>query len=65
MTAALEGWKQSSPDPFQAVAERIPMRRMAEPSEQAEPAVFLCSDAASYITGVALYVDGGDGILGK
>ena len=65
MTAALEGWKQSSPDSFQAVAERIPMRRMAEPSEQAEPAVFLCSDAASYITGVALNVDGGDGILGK
>ncbi len=65
LTAALAGWKASSPESFQAVADRIPMKRMAEPSEQAEPAVFLCSDAASFITGVALFVDGGDGIIGK
>ncbi len=65
MTAALQGWKESSPEAFQVVADRIPMRRVAEPEEQAEPAVFLCSDAASYITGVTLYADGGDGILGK
>ncbi|MBC9943442.1 glucose 1-dehydrogenase [Leucobacter sp. cx-328] len=64
MTAALAGWKESSPEAFQAVADRVPMKRMAEPAEQAEAAVFLCSDAASYITGVALGVDGGDGILG-
>lgn len=65
MTAALSGWKESSPEGFAAVAGRIPMQRMAEPQEQAEAALWLCSDAASYITGVALNVDGGDGILGK
>lgn len=65
MTAALQGWKQSSPDAFEAVAGRIPMKRMGEPEEQAAAALWLLSDAASYVTGVALNVDGGDGILGK
>jgi len=65
MTAALRGWKESSPEGFAAVSGRIPMQRMAEPEEQAEAALWLCSDAASYVTGVALNVDGGDGILGK
>ena len=36
-----------------------PLGRMGEPSEIAETVVWLCSDAASYITGVALPVDGG------
>ncbi len=36
-----------------------PIGRFAEPSEQAEAALFLLSDAASFITGVALPVDGG------
>ncbi|GCE09160.1 SDR family NAD(P)-dependent oxidoreductase [Dictyobacter aurantiacus] len=37
----------------------IPMRRMANSEEVAEAALWLCSDAASYVTGVALPVDGG------
>lgn len=65
MTAALQGWKETSPAAFEAVAERIPLGRMALPEEQANAAVWLCSEAASYVTGVALNVDGGDGILGK
>ncbi len=36
-----------------------PLGRMAEPQEFANPAVFLLSPAASYITGVMLTVDGG------
>jgi 3-oxoacyl-[acyl-carrier protein] reductase len=39
--------------------ERIPLGRWAEPSEIAASFVFLASDAASYITGQVLPVDGG------
>lgn len=38
---------------------RIPMGRFGEPNDVAEAAFFLASDAAQYITGVALPVDGG------
>jgi 3-oxoacyl-[acyl-carrier protein] reductase len=37
----------------------IPLRRLTTPADIAAAAVFLCSDEASMITGVALEVDGG------
>lgn len=39
--------------------ERIPMKRAGKPEEIAQTVAFLTSDAASYITGVTLGVDGG------
>ncbi|OGT36757.1 MAG: short-chain dehydrogenase [Gammaproteobacteria bacterium RIFCSPHIGHO2_12_FULL_38_14] len=40
-------------------AMRVPMGRMAEPIDMVGPVLFLVSDAARYITGQVLYVDGG------
>jgi NAD(P)-dependent dehydrogenase (short-subunit alcohol dehydrogenase family) len=36
-----------------------PIGRLAEPGEIAEAIVWLCSDAASFVTGHAMAVDGG------
>ena len=41
------------------IASRTPMRRVGELREIVDPVLFLASDAASYITGVDLRVDGG------
>jgi NAD(P)-dependent dehydrogenase (short-subunit alcohol dehydrogenase family) len=38
---------------------RTPMRRFGKPEEAAGAAVFLASDAASFVTGHLLVVDGG------
>jgi NAD(P)-dependent dehydrogenase (short-subunit alcohol dehydrogenase family) len=40
-------------------ARRIPLRRLGETADIASAAVFLASDAASWITGHTLVVDGG------
>lgn len=47
------------PDTVKAVLDAIPMKRMGTPEEVAALAVFLASDAASYITGAVFPVDGG------
>ncbi len=39
---------------------RVPMRRGAQPEEMAGPALLLCSDAGSYVTGQILAADGGE-----
>lgn len=50
---------KNSPDWYAAYGNRSAMKRWAQPEEIAWPIVFLCSDAASYITGTVLFVDGG------
>jgi NAD(P)-dependent dehydrogenase (short-subunit alcohol dehydrogenase family) len=42
-----------------AVVERHPIGRLGRPEEVAEAVVWLCSEAASFVTGHAMAVDGG------
>ena len=41
------------------IAGRLPLRRLGEPDDIAAAALYLCSDAASWVTGHVLTVDGG------
>lgn len=50
---------RDDPAKYQAFVEKIPLGRWGELHEIAGAAVFLASDAASFVTGSALYVDGG------
>jgi len=54
-TAAL----RADPERSRQILERIPAGRWGEPDDIAGAAVFLCSDAARYVTGHVLVVDGG------
>lgn len=44
---------------MQRITSTIPLGRVADPLEVAEAILWLCSDAASYVTGMTLPVDGG------
>ncbi len=44
---------------YQAYADKAILRRWAQPEEMVGAAVFLAGDAASYVTGTTVFVDGG------
>ena len=50
---------EAQPEKLSAFEQAIPMKRIAEPEEVAAAILFLASEDASFITGVALPVDGG------
>jgi NAD(P)-dependent dehydrogenase (short-subunit alcohol dehydrogenase family) len=51
----------ASPEDYQRVARRVPLgKRMATPADVVGPVLFLASDAAAFITGAEIVVDGGE-----
>jgi NAD(P)-dependent dehydrogenase (short-subunit alcohol dehydrogenase family) len=52
----------SDPERKAKVFNRTPMGIMGQPSDIGDAALFLASDAAKYITGVVLPVDGGNSV---
>ena len=49
----------ANPAVYQQLADAHPLKRLGKPEEIAEAVVWLCSDAASFVTGQAIMVDGG------
>ena len=58
-TPMVERLTRSRPDLSEALVAAEPMGRTGKAEEIAEAAVWLCSDAASFVTGHAMSVDGG------
>ena len=59
------GIKDSNQDPkfVNLYDNKVPLGRMGRPSEVANTALFLASEASSYITGATIVVDGGWSIV--
>ncbi len=50
---------RENPERNAQIMGRVPIGRWADPAEIADPILFLCSDAARYVTGTMMAVDGG------
>jgi NAD(P)-dependent dehydrogenase (short-subunit alcohol dehydrogenase family) len=59
VTTELSKGARENPERNAMIMARTPMGRWADTSEIADPVLFLCSDAARYMTGTVMLVDGG------
>lgn len=64
-SSGLDRYPERAHDVLRGVRERIPMKRHGTESEIAGAIVYLLSEAAAYVTGIALRVDGGLHNMGK
>ncbi len=64
LTEGLAKWKETSPEEYEKVASKVPMKRFGDPRKDIAPAVvFLLSDDSRYMTGQTIMVDGGSTML--
>ena len=49
----------STPEAYKSLMTLVPYKRIGEPDDIAQAAVWLASDASDYVTGATLFVDGG------
>lgn len=63
MTNRLEQWKEEYPDLYEHTIEEIPLGHFGDPQKDiGRVCVFLASDAASYLTGSTINLQGGSGL---
>jgi NAD(P)-dependent dehydrogenase (short-subunit alcohol dehydrogenase family) len=58
-TPMMQEWFRTNPELAQAVLASKPQHRLAHPEQVAEAAVWLCSDAADWVSGLSMVIDGG------
>jgi NAD(P)-dependent dehydrogenase (short-subunit alcohol dehydrogenase family) len=58
-TPMIQSWFDMSPDMAKAVLATMPGGKLGRPDQVAEAAVWLCSDAASWVSGLSMNIDGG------
>lgn len=59
MTQPNRAWAKKNPEVVETFVASVPMGRAGEPAELGGLAVFLASEASSYVTGAAYVIDGG------
>lgn len=59
MTEPNLAWSKSHPEVIETFVRQVPMGRTGEPDEIGPLAVYLASDASSYVTGASFVIDGG------
>lgn len=50
---------EADPQLFEKLADWYPLGRVGQPEDVAQAALYLASDAAAWVTGISLVVDGG------
>jgi NAD(P)-dependent dehydrogenase (short-subunit alcohol dehydrogenase family) len=59
MTEANQRWQRERPVVIDGIVERTPMQTTGDPDDLGPLAIYLASDAARFMTGAALVIDGG------
>ncbi len=59
MTEPNVRWAEQHPDIIETFRAQIPMGDFGKPEDLGQLAVYLASDAARYLTGASLVIDGG------